>query len=125
VEFSNVQILVERLSGLCENSREVVSEPFRVREVVFRRKVEEDPTGGAVPLVMGSELRVQCRYLPDDRKQWSLHYNGTLVSRENLFALAKPVLEIEVGENIEIFLEQMDYKYVTARYHCRCVTLIK
>lgn len=45
VEEENVQLLVERLTGLCENARAVLNDPFRVREVVFRRKMEEDPGG--------------------------------------------------------------------------------
>jgi len=111
VPQKDIQILVDRLSGLCEDHERVKNSPWRIREIVFSRAAE--PTG-SIP--ERSELRVQCTQSEDENnadtpKVWSLLYEGLPLQDNNLLAFARPVIEVEVSDSIETFLEEMGYTY--------------
>jgi len=111
-----VQILVDRLSGLCESHER--EETLHIREVVFVRPteiIEKEKSSGSIP---ESELRVQCTTIDivgeeakPDKKTWSLHYQGLYIQDNSILAAARPVIEVEVSDSIEAFLEEMGYTY--------------
>lgn len=47
-----------------------------------------------------------------DTPRTLVHY-GSSVSRDGLSAHCRPVVEVEVGSDIETFLEAMGFEYVT------------
>jgi len=56
-----------------------------------------------------SELRARCD-LEIPQGGWSLHYIGSALKRDDLAALCKTCVEIEVGDNVAQFLETMGFK---------------
>jgi hypothetical protein len=89
--------LLERLRGLCQPFETV----YRIREVTLRT----DASQGAP-----SELRARSD-LETPNGGWSLHYIGGALKRDDLAALCKTCVDIEVGDNVAQFLETMGFNY--------------
>jgi len=60
-----------------------------------------------------TELRVQKRSIGqvNSNPSWSLHYYGIPLIRQDLSTNVRPVVEVPVNDNIETFLDALDFEY--------------
>eukprot|EP01126_Amoeba_proteus_P053318 TRINITY_DN6492_c0_g1_i3.p1 TRINITY_DN6492_c0_g1~~TRINITY_DN6492_c0_g1_i3.p1 ORF type:complete len:214 (-),score=29.04 TRINITY_DN6492_c0_g1_i3:420-965(-) len=99
------ELMWNTLIGVCEPYKDLNSTQSRIREIVFCKK-------GTEVYTPESELRVRC-VLEEQGvpcRKWSLHHYGPAPDRE-IPAFARPVVEVEVSDQIEMFLEHLGYKY--------------